>query len=320
MKMVMKVATLFDEVVKSALNDFIVPKSAQSSHSITKGGSRSSLSVSVSRGGGGRGYGPGDSEESPEYGYQTGEGPSPSLRRQRSRSQIASQDDTIAGRETPAASASKGVMSFVPAGNGEKLLNLDIAKFVQGPQRRTAPLLLSPISDAPPPTSDTDIMETLLFRHASVVSILRSRLTSIRMVRQVWDESSIRQAVETMADVKDSSVWVDMLRVVNLKPKLVSLDVCVVLLGGVGELLFEVYEDYIVTACQTIRILSKSFANVILSTLNSGSFVSPGVDLVREERSFGDLHATLEELKRAPGNVGVAVRDALKDLQVFGFE
>lgn len=86
-------------------------------------------------------------------------------------------------------------------------------------------------------------METLLFRHNSVLSILRSRLTSIRMVRQVWDESSIRQAVETMEGLKDSSVWVDMLRVVNLKPRMVTLDVAVILLAGVGELLFEVYEE-----------------------------------------------------------------------------
>ncbi|KAJ3047086.1 Katanin p80 WD40 repeat-containing subunit B1 [Rhizophlyctis rosea] len=168
-----------------------------------------------------------------------------------------------------------------------------------------------------------------MFRHASVVSVLRSRLTNIRIVRQSWDESNVKQAVETLEGLKDYGVWVDLLRVLNLKPRLVTLEVCGGVLRGVGEVLFEVYEDYIVTACTTIRILAKSFSGVILETLNSGSFVSPGVDLVREERvnkcqtcyhQFGELFAQLTELKRAPGNVGVAVRDAIRDLGVFGFE
>ncbi|KAJ3287153.1 Katanin p80 WD40 repeat-containing subunit B1 [Borealophlyctis nickersoniae] len=248
---------------------------------------------------------------------------SPAGHRIRSRQGSRSADDEIAAKEA----VSRSIDSFISSGNGKRPLNLDVAKFIPNAQRRNQPLLLSPTTE-PPPTSDADVIDLLLFRHASLASILKSRLASIRMIREAWDETNIRHAVESMIALKDSSVWVDMLRVVNLKPKLLTLDVAVLLLPMLNELLFEVYEDYIVTACATIRVLIKSFANVILATISSATFISPGVDISREERlqrcaachrAFGDIRAALEELKRGPGAVGATVRETLKDLGVFGF-
>ncbi|TPX68879.1 hypothetical protein SpCBS45565_g02804 [Spizellomyces sp. 'palustris'] len=223
--------------------------------------------------------------------------------------------------------ASRGPNSFVPSGNGQRLLNLDVAKFIQNAQRRAQPLPLSPSSPgAPPPTSDNDIIDSLTFRHASITSILNSRLTSIRCIRQTWDEANIRQAIETMIELKDSSVCIDLLRIINLKPKLLTLDVAILLLPMLNELLFEMYEDFIVTACATIRLLVKSFSHVIISTMNADSLSSPGVDISREDRiqrcrachhGFIEISTTLEELKRSGGQVGGAVRETLKDLAVF---
>ncbi|TPX60014.1 hypothetical protein PhCBS80983_g02077 [Powellomyces hirtus] len=217
--------------------------------------------------------------------------------------------------------------SFVPAGNGERPLDLDLAKFIQNSQRRLQPLPLSPTSPgAPPPTSDQDIMDSVLFRHASVASILHSRLASIRMVRQVWDENNVKHAIESLQALKDSAVLVDILRIINLKPKLLTLDTALLMLPMLHEVFFEVYEDYIVTACTTLRLLVKSFSHVILSGLDADSLSSPGVDISREDRiqrcrgcyeHFINVANTLEELKRSAGQVGVVVRETLKDLAVF---
>lgn len=164
----------------------------------------------------------------------------------------------------PPVPVTRSTSSFIPTGNGDKPLNLDVAKFIQvrlalpptilshqtvlklssqSTQRRN-PLPMQPSSPgAPPPTTDSDIIDALLFRHTSIASILHSRLTSIRLIRQAWDESNIKQAIETMVNLKDSAVCIDILRIINLKPKLLTLDAAIVLLPALNELLFEVYEE-----------------------------------------------------------------------------
>ncbi|KAI8819538.1 WD40-repeat-containing domain protein [Fimicolochytrium jonesii] len=213
---------------------------------------------------------------------------------------------------------------FVPAGTGERPLNLDVAKFIQNAQRRLQPLPLSPSSPgSPPSTSDNDIIDSLLFRHASVGSILNNRLTSIRIVRSAWDESNIRPTIESLVTLKDASVLVDVLRIINLKPKLLTMEAALMLLPLVHELFFEVYEDYIVTACNTVRTLVKSFGPVILATLDANYISSPGVDISREDRvsrcrscreRLIEIATTLEELKRSAGPVGGIIRETLRDL------
>ncbi|KAJ3147684.1 Katanin p80 WD40 repeat-containing subunit B1 [Geranomyces michiganensis] len=216
---------------------------------------------------------------------------------------------------------------FIPRGTGHKPLNLDVAKFIQNAQRRQAPLPLSPTSpDAPPPTSDADVQDALLFRHTSVASILHSRLASIRMVRGQWDEHNIRPAIEAVVSLKDASVLVDVLKIVNVKPKLLSLEGALLVLPMLHELFFEVYEDYIIVACETIRHIVKAFAPLILSSIDLDPLSSPGVDVARDDRiqrcrgcydHLVNVANTLEELKRSAGQVGAHVRDALKDLAIL---
>ncbi|KAI9090476.1 WD40-repeat-containing domain protein [Phlyctochytrium arcticum] len=216
--------------------------------------------------------------------------------------------------------------SFVGAGTGDRPLNLDISKFVANTgARRPQPLPLIP-PNLPAPRSDDDVIDSLCFRHASVTTILQTRLNNTRCVRQVWEEGNIRPAVETLVALKDPSVWVDVLRILNLKPRLLTLEVALSVLPALNELLFEVFEDYIVTACTTIRLLCRSFGPVILANLGSDNFNSTGVDITREERvqrcriacgQFQSLLATLDELKRSAGKVGVIVRETVEELDVF---
>jgi hypothetical protein len=69
-------------------------------------------------------------------------------------------------------------------------------------------------------------------------------------------------------------------------------------------------------------MLVKGFAGV----LGVKDERSVGIDIAGEERAgrvrecrdgFGDLRVQLEELKKSPGYVGVAVRDCLKELSLF---
>jgi hypothetical protein len=71
-------------------------------------------------------------------------------------------------------------------------------------------------------------------------------------------------------------------------------------------------------------MLIKGFAGVIVGKQDIVGFGS--VDIAREERGrrvrdcregFTSIRVQLEELKRSPGYVGVAVRDCLKELLVF---
>ncbi|KAI9000020.1 WD40-repeat-containing domain protein [Gaertneriomyces semiglobifer] len=218
--------------------------------------------------------------------------------------------------------------AYVPSGSGEKLLNLDIARFIQqSGQRRLQPLSLTPFSPgAPPPTTEQDIVESLVFRHTSVTNILTTRLANVRLVRTVWDETNIRPTMETLLELKDYAVWTDLLKIVNLKPKMLTLEVALMILPVLNELLGEIYEDYIVTACNTIRILAKSFSNVIITSIGADNLQSPGIDFSREDRierckgcyhHFVEIAGTLETMKRVTGEIGLAARNTLRELAVF---
>ena len=130
-----------------------------------------------------------------------------------------------------------------------------------------------------------------------------------------------------------------MLRILNLRRKLLgSLDICELLLPILGELLFEVYDEYklyrsfnfkfnsfLIVACTTIKILVKNFADVITTTIKSASF-SPAVDISMEGRlsrckachkNFIEVGKSLGELQHSPAFVGIAVRDTLKELSIL---
>jgi katanin p80 WD40 repeat-containing subunit B1 len=169
--------------------------------------------------------------------------------------------------------------------DGNKPLNLDVAKFISSGPAPTSSLPISPTESGLPLTEEMDnedFIELLLFRHTSLTNIFQSRLNQIRCVREVWDEAQIKPAVEMMVRTRDSSLWIDLLRILNLRPRLLTLDIAVLLLPLLKDLLFEVFEDYILTACDTIKLLAKSFSGVIMSSLYSPEF--SGIDLSREER------------------------------------
>ena len=82
--------------------------------------------------------------------------------------------------------------------------------------------------------------------------------------------------------------------------------------------------SYIITACDTIRLLTKSFAQLILSSISIKDFA--GVDISREERiqkcklchaKFLEIQSCLRELGHMPGKIGSTAQDTLTELGVF---
>ncbi|KAJ3030542.1 UNVERIFIED_CONTAM: Katanin p80 WD40 repeat-containing subunit B1 [Siphonaria sp. JEL0065] len=156
--------------------------------------------------------------------------------------------------------------------------------------------------------------------------ILQRRLEALQEIKAVWDEGNVRPAVQRMVECRDSVVWIDMLKLMNSRAKVFTLDVALLLLPLLNELLFEVFEDYIVEACNTIKLLCKGFGPLIIQTLSS-SYNSPGIDLSRDDRQrkyiqvyelLKDIQLTLSDLTRAPGRVGASVKNTLLELEFLG--
>ncbi|KAJ3191007.1 Katanin p80 WD40 repeat-containing subunit B1 [Irineochytrium annulatum] len=250
----------------------------------------------------------------------------PPSRRERSRS-------TRKSDEAPDVAPARLIPS---SGTGDGPLNLDLSKFVASSDSKRsngAPPVPSPLSPAdlePAPTTEDDVVDAVGFRHVSMVSILTARLAALRAIKYGWDEGgggNVKAAFEALSACKDTAVWVDFLRVLETKQRLLTLEIAAMMLPMLNELLFEVFEDYIVTACRMIRILSKSFGQIIMSSVfASAHYSSPGVDFAREERvercrtcykKFAEISGALGDLKKTPGLVGISVRETLSELSIF---
>lgn len=95
------------------------------------------------------------------------------------------------------------------------------------------------------PPTPADLADRLLEKHTSISSNLSKRLVNIKLVKQSWDNGGVKACIETMMLLKDSSVWVDILKLLNTNPKLVStLELCEMLLPIITELLFEAHQEY----------------------------------------------------------------------------
>ncbi|TPX49956.1 hypothetical protein SeMB42_g02414 [Synchytrium endobioticum] len=216
--------------------------------------------------------------------------------------------------------ANVDVRREVVSASGDRPLGLDISKFVQSSGNCD--------SIAPDSTQLVLSQPSLSEHHVSVTKSLSARLTALRTVRAAWTSAGLRGAMDACAAIQDFSVWVDFLKILCAKPKLLTLESCALFLPVLDELLFAVYEEYVVVACGTIRILARHFGRVIVETLESAQHNTSGIDITREERiekckachrGFLTVVRTLNDLRRSTGQVGRAVRDALRELETLSF-
>lgn len=241
--------------------------------------------------------------------------------------------------------------------SGMKELNMDMINFVQSTQHRAPHPMqsqssLDVSSTLPPPRSEEELVDTLFHRHHSYISLLSHRLAHLRQVRNVWgnggngddsifgsavnvSSSDLKRALEILSNVNDDACFIDFCRVILLKPKVLNLDCAVTLLNLLKRVFTSDFEDFLSVACELTKLIAKSFAEVILSTLEtvtrvSGSglaaaLASPGVDVSRDERiekcyqcymAFRDIAGSLQVgvTKRVSVPLGTLMNETLMEV------
>ncbi|KAJ3267889.1 Katanin p80 WD40 repeat-containing subunit B1 [Terramyces sp. JEL0728] len=154
---------------------------------------------------------------------------------------------------------------YIPSPDGSKVLNLDLQTFIkQIPGKPSQPMLIS--SGNSLKTID-DALDSLNFRHTSVLNIMTSRLQNIRSIRSVWNEEDIRVSIAQLVEIRETGVVADILRMLVCKPKLLTLEICSMLIPLLSEMLFEMYEEFIKS-----QKCKQEFENayMILSELSAG--------------------------------------------------
>ncbi|ORX89179.1 WD40 repeat-like protein [Basidiobolus meristosporus CBS 931.73] len=167
--------------------------------------------------------------------------------------------------------------------------------------------------------SEEDFVEHLSNGHASVADQMAKRLEDVRALRATWDEAGVTRALKMLPTIKDTAVYVDLLKIFTLNPKLLNIEASITILPLVTELLFEPYENYIITASTVIKQIIRNHQIAIKNIVdNNRPPLTQHKKKVREcYQGLQDVKVLLMDLKNTPGQVGAAVRDALNEFSTL---
>ncbi|CAN2389308.1 Participates in a complex which severs microtubules in an ATP-dependent manner. May act to target the enzymatic subunit of this complex to sites of action such as the centrosome. Microtubule severing may promote rapid reorganization of cellular microtubule arrays and the release of microtubules from the centrosome following nucleation. Microtubule release from the mitotic spindle poles may allow depolymerization of the microtubule end proximal to the spindle pole [Pristimantis euphronides] len=118
--------------------------------------------------------------------------------------------------------------------------------------------------------------------HDTMCMVLTSRMRNLDTVRAVWSAGEVKTSMDYAVAVNDLSVVVDLLNIINEKPSLWKLNLCLTVLPQIDKLLQSKYESYVQTGCISLKLLLRKFLPLITDTLSAPPSV--GVDISREER------------------------------------
>lgn len=164
--------------------------------------------------------------------------------------------------------------------------------------------------------SETETLSTLFSGHDAMAKVLAHRSKNLQIVRAMWTSGNTKTAVDSAISMKDPSVIVDLLNVLNLKSGLWSLDLCSCLLPQVQDLMDSKYDSYVTAACEALKIMLRNFGPVIKSNLTAPP--SQGVDLSREERyrkcrqcyeNLSIIRSKVASRGGTPGKLGQLLRE-----------
>uniref|UniRef100_A0A673Y5D1 Katanin p80 WD40 repeat-containing subunit B1 n=1 Tax=Salmo trutta TaxID=8032 RepID=A0A673Y5D1_SALTR len=160
-----------------------------------------------------------------------------------------------------------------PLEDGESLLpSMSSITFVFVPARNNRPSVLG----------DDEALAQIRKGHDTMCVMLTSRHKNLDTIRAVWGSGDVKTSLDSAVSMKDLSIVVDILNIVNLKPSLWKLDLCTSILPQIEELLQSKYESYVQTGCTSLKLILKRFWPLISDTLTAPPSV--GVDITREER------------------------------------
>uniref|UniRef100_A0A8C8M004 Katanin p80 WD40 repeat-containing subunit B1 n=1 Tax=Oncorhynchus tshawytscha TaxID=74940 RepID=A0A8C8M004_ONCTS len=129
---------------------------------------------------------------------------------------------------------------------------------------------------------DDEALAQIRKGHDTMCVMLTSRHKNLDTIRAVWGSGDVKTSLDSAVSMKDLSIVVDILNIVNLKPSLWKLDLCTSILPQIEELLQSKYESYVQTGCTSLKLILKRFWPLISDTLTAPPSV--GVDITREER------------------------------------
>lgn len=170
--------------------------------------------------------------------------------------------------------------------------------------------------EATPEMDAADIIEGVTTGHSSMLNILALRLRNTRIVRSHWTEGDHKAAVETMLELNDQSVVVDVLNVMKLKPKLWSLDMSNMLMPECTKLIDSQFESHVTTGTATVQMVIKCFGQMVTQNLRSPP-APGGIDISREDRyekcvlfqtHVKMLRKAMAHRLNTPGKIGSSLR------------
>ncbi|KAL1006988.1 hypothetical protein UPYG_G00080250 [Umbra pygmaea] len=150
-------------------------------------------------------------------------------------------------------------------------IGLNVGDFLP-PARHNRPSVLS----------DDEALAQIRKGHDTMCVMLTSRHKNLEAIRSVWGSGDVKASLDSAVLMKDLSIVVDLLNIINLKPSLWKLDLCTSILPQIEELLQSKYESYVQTGCMSLKLILKRFWPLISDTLTAPPSV--GVDITREER------------------------------------
>ncbi|GAQ80741.1 WD repeat-containing protein [Klebsormidium nitens] len=195
-------------------------------------------------------------------------------------------------------------------------LGLDIKAFLPKSASK-----LAPDGDAAS-VSDAELIESLMGQHATMSTIMQSRLTNLAVVRTFWARNDLKGAIEAMDKMADHALLVDVLGTMAHRSDVFSLELAAQAMPLLGELLTSQHDRYVLVAIAVAASLLKSFGSLIKEARQASPAV--GVDLSAEERlercnacyrGFLVLRGKLEGLARTSGEVGKMSRELIFELE-----
>uniref|UniRef100_A0A6Q2XX72 Katanin p80 WD40 repeat-containing subunit B1 n=1 Tax=Esox lucius TaxID=8010 RepID=A0A6Q2XX72_ESOLU len=137
-------------------------------------------------------------------------------------------------------------------------------------------------NNRPSVLSDDEALAQIRKGHDTMCVMLTSRHKNLDTIRSVWGSGDVKTSLDSAVSMKDLSIVVDILNIINLKASLWKLDLCTSILPQIEELLQSKYESYVQTGCTSLKLILKRFWPLISDTLTAPPSV--GVDITREER------------------------------------
>ncbi|XP_036820187.1 katanin p80 WD40 repeat-containing subunit B1 isoform X2 [Oncorhynchus mykiss] len=134
-------------------------------------------------------------------------------------------------------------------------------------------------NNRPSVLGDDEALAQIRKGHDTMCVMLTSRHKNLDTIRAVWGSGDVKTSLDSAVSMKDLSIVVDILNIVNLKPSLWKLDLCTSILPQIEELL---QSNYMQTGCTSLKLILKRFWPLISDTLTAPPSV--GVDITREER------------------------------------